>query len=425
MRKGRFEQWEKDLIKERRNNNIGYNEIAKELNRTKDSVSGYCRDNGLSGDRGSKEYHNKRTKLVYIPKEKIEKECLYCGNKFLTHNGKYCSEECSNKYRNDLAKRKRKKDHDKAKKTCVVCGELLPFGKSKYCSEECRNNKYSKVCEWCGKGYTTNDKLQKYCSRDCQFSWMRENEEYTNQFGDMEHRENKFKIQFEKLNPNFKYHSEYKSSEDYFKSECKLCGYVEERHAQVTRPSREHVEVRCTQCVKISQLRADLISLMNRRINKLKWEQELERRELQRQKDLITVCEECGKTFKANQLGMKYCSIRCSRRMSNRARDKYRVDRIIANGNIDKDITLTKLIKRDKGLCHICNGKCDRKDYTKTIEGYFIVGKDYPSIDHIVPISKGGTHTWDNIKLAHHYCNTIKNDKEVYEEGTGQLKIVI
>ena len=41
----------------------------------------------------------------------------------------------------------------------------------------------------------------------------------------------------------------------------------------------------------------------------------------------------------------------------------------------------------------------------------FIAGNDYPSIDHIIPISKGGQHTWDNVQLAHMICNSIKNNK--------------
>ena len=41
----------------------------------------------------------------------------------------------------------------------------------------------------------------------------------------------------------------------------------------------------------------------------------------------------------------------------------------------------------------------------------FMAGNDYPTIDHIKPISKGGTHTWDNVQLAHFHCNSIKSDK--------------
>ena len=76
----------------------------------------------------------------------------------------------------------------------------------------------------------------------------------------------------------------------------------------------------------------------------------------------------------------------------------------------DKDITLKKLYDRDKGICKLCGIKCDWTDI-KINDNNSIVGGAYPSIDHIKPISRGGSHTWDNVQLAHHRCNSIKKDK--------------
>ena len=118
-------------------------------------------------------------------------------------------------------------------------------------------------------------------------------------------------------------------------------------------------------------------------------------------------CKECG-TFYIGGRGC-YCSDECKRKHINRKHDK-RLDRA---ERIDKSISLKKLYKRDKGICWICGGKCDYKDYTKDENGYFIVGANYPSIDHVYPLSRGGNHEWGNVKLAHHYCNTLKNDKVV------------
>ena len=75
------------------------------------------------------------------------------------------------------------------------------------------------------------------------------------------------------------------------------------------------------------------------------------------------------------------------------------------------DNTLEKLYKRDNGICKICGHKCDYTDYYIDENGTYIAGNNYPSIDHIKPISKGGCHTWENVQLAHRICNTIKNDK--------------
>lgn len=74
----------------------------------------------------------------------------------------------------------------------------------------------------------------------------------------------------------------------------------------------------------------------------------------------------------------------------------------------DKTITLKKLIKRDKGICQLCGLPVDDKD----IENGHAKGL-YPSLDHIIPLSKGGTHTWDNVQLAHMACNSGKCDKYV------------
>ena len=36
---------------------------------------------------------------------------------------------------------------------------------------------------------------------------------------------------------------------------------------------------------------------------------------------------------------------------------------------------------------------------------------DYPTIDHIKPISKGGAHEWDNVQLLGRHCNDVKGAK--------------
>lgn len=66
-------------------------------------------------------------------------------------------------------------------------------------------------------------------------------------------------------------------------------------------------------------------------------------------------------------------------------------------------ITLKKLIKRDGLTCAICGLAC--------IDGGNYLADLYPTMDHIVPISKGGGHTWENVQVAHRICNINKSNK--------------
>ena len=116
----------------------------------------------------------------------------------------------------------------------------------------------------------------------------------------------------------------------------------------------------------------------------------------EQKKMYILTCEECGTTFLSFNPRQGFCSNSCKHRKMNRKKDH----RIQKDKIIDKDITLLKLFKRDKGICHICGGLCDYNADTNSNE--------YPSIDHIQAVSQGGEHSWDNIKLAHRGCNSMR-----------------
>lgn len=126
------------------------------------------------------------------------------------------------------------------------------------------------------------------------------------------------------------------------------------------------------------------------------------------------ICKYCGTPFMTQYKKSKvFCSEECahkSERYMRKLAEKRRNGKITNLDRLDNDITLPLLFKRDKGICKICGGLCDWKD-VNTRNGCIIVGNNYPSIDHITPISKGGSHTWDNVQLAHKLCNSIKSDK--------------
>ncbi len=49
--------------------------------------------------------------------------------------------------------------------------------------------------------------------------------------------------------------------------------------------------------------------------------------------------------------------------------------------------------ERDKGICHICGQKVDPNKW---------------HLDHIIPLSKSGTHTYNNVGVSHPQCNNRK-----------------
>lgn len=126
------------------------------------------------------------------------------------------------------------------------------------------------------------------------------------------------------------------------------------------------------------------------------------------------VCEYCGTPFMTQYKKSKtFCSEECASKHSHymsKVAEKRRKERITSLDTLDRDITLEKLYNRDGGICAICGKPCNYRDYI--FQGaVFVAGTDYPSIDHIKPLSKGGSHTWDNVQLSHKLCNSIKSDR--------------
>lgn len=126
----------------------------------------------------------------------------------------------------------------------------------------------------------------------------------------------------------------------------------------------------------------------------------------------IHVCRNCGNEFCQAITGYNstaYCSEKCQKRWYNRKASEKRYKKLMSREH-DTNISLERLYHRDRGICYLCGMVCDWADGEEK-DGTFIAGPNYPSIDHVVPVSKGGTHTWANIKLACRRCNTIKRDQ--------------
>jgi 5-methylcytosine-specific restriction endonuclease McrA len=120
-------------------------------------------------------------------------------------------------------------------------------------------------------------------------------------------------------------------------------------------------------------------------------------------------CLHCSASFVAVWLAdnsSRYCSTHC-RQTEARHRRRLSKRRAVL---IEKGISWKTVAKRDGLACHICGDDCDPEDYRYT-NNHFSAGITYPTVDHVYPLSKGGEHTWQNVKLAHLWCNSYKNAK--------------
>lgn len=73
--------------------------------------------------------------------------------------------------------------------------------------------------------------------------------------------------------------------------------------------------------------------------------------------------------------------------------------------DVDADLIDRRAVfERDNNACQLCGDPMDMSKKTPHPLA--------PTIDHIVPISRGGTHTMDNIQSAHFHCNISKGNRD-------------
>ncbi len=126
-------------------------------------------------------------------------------------------------------------------------------------------------------------------------------------------------------------------------------------------------------------------------------------------------CKNCGKEYRTEfKWRAQCCSQECQKAYEQKVKHEKYAKRY-SGKIVDTDITLRKVWARAGGVCAICGGACDWADHYKDKKGYFVMGKRYPTIDHIKPLSKGGLHAWSNVQLACQICNSLKSDS--YQEA--------
>jgi 5-methylcytosine-specific restriction endonuclease McrA len=107
-------------------------------------------------------------------------------------------------------------------------------------------------------------------------------------------------------------------------------------------------------------------------------------------------CKGCGALFAARLEDQEFCCRQCGKM----PKDYSRKLRLMAS-RVSPTLRRREVFERDQWLCHICDEPIDPEaDYSL----------DRASLDHVIPIAAGGTHTMDNVRASHLRCNIQKSD---------------
>lgn len=118
-------------------------------------------------------------------------------------------------------------------------------------------------------------------------------------------------------------------------------------------------------------------------------------------------CRRCGDQFTIlDQLENRYCSRRCMRSDAKERRRARKLDAFV------EDVIRVEIFERDGWRCQICRRKVDRNKVFPHPRS--------PTIDHIIPLAKGGTHEPRNVQTACFLCNSRKGDRF----GGDQLRLL-
>ena len=256
-----------------------------------------------------------------------------------------------------------------------------------------------KICEYCEKEYIPNKfaaKRQRFCSKECNAKWRYHNPQSGSYIclgcGSV-------------FIPKSKENNKYCSRECYFKTieakpkektivKCAICSKEFEGrvNSKACGPQCKEEWIRRREQERYNQYKATE-----------KYQRDLARgREKYEPKEPIEKkCGYCGKEYKTPYQS-KYC-VEC--RPLAEAKNKTEADRARREkirGVFVAPVSRVEVYNRDNWVCGICKKPVDKKlSFPHPMS---------PSLDHVIPIARGGTHEPDNVQLAHFICNSYKRD---------------
>ena len=102
------------------------------------------------------------------------------------------------------------------------------------------------------------------------------------------------------------------------------------------------------------------------------------------------VCPHCGTEFRNIKTNAVYCSEKCNSSAHGSKRANGRLPR---GSGRRRDIQRAYIIQRDKSTCYLCGEVCSPAEI---------------HLDHVVPLSRGGSHDESNLRVSCAPCNLSK-----------------
>jgi len=104
-----------------------------------------------------------------------------------------------------------------------------------------------------------------------------------------------------------------------------------------------------------------------------------------------------SKSERGKEAQQKYFNSEKGKEVKRRNKQKRRA---LKNNSQVEDFTNLEIFERDKWKCGICGLDVDKS--------LCYPDKSSASLDHIVPLSRGGSHTKENVQCSHLSCNLKK-----------------
>lgn len=127
------------------------------------------------------------------------------------------------------------------------------------------------------------------------------------------------------------------------------------------------------------------------------------RRPRRRPRFMSGMCAWCGhwyvtdtEQFSSHQ--DRHCSRLCARKTAKQARKARR-----RSSGATEVVSRSAVFRRDGWRCHLCRRKLSPDKVVPHPRA--------PTIDHVIPLAKGGLHVMANVRTACYLCNCLKGDR--------------